>query len=191
MIHKSPLFFVLLLFSCVTKQENNLSADVNSIISTLINEFGKPMFLPPPPPEKKVSYYSDIELDSILGLNQRIGVYPYLYIERTKGNENIKLSQIDTLETKFNFQKKKTPIEISNLQTPKNFNITYIDTTLNKHEQYVNYDKQFFFSNLYLSEKKDVALVNISVKHSGLYECLLEKKNGNWYVKNYKMTYIY
>lgn len=183
--------FITLFCSCesdkVTREKNTYQ-----VLSMLIDEFGSPI-KPPPPPDGQKPYFTSKQIDSIMNQKQTIGVHQFL----KHREENLKIikniddkSYLELLKV-FNQYNKDLSLDITEIKSDKGHSIISLDSLKSKQEQYITYDKQFFFSRIAFDADFKKALTAISIKHSGYFLCLLEKENGKWKIKYSKMIYMY
>lgn len=182
--------FVLFL-SCNIEQKG-IERETYKILSVLIDEFGKPI-LPPPHPDKNIPYFTAKQIDSLKSKKQTVGVHPFFVKYKIKKEDLnfIKDTSYFKLLDKFTLSKDISILDVNSIKSRKDYEIVHIDSTLSRQEQNQDYNKQLFFSKVLFNENLDKALVTVSVKNSGQYLCLLERKEGDWMIKDANMLLVF
>ena len=182
--------FVLFL-SC-NLEHKAIEKESYKILSVLVNEFGIPR-LSPPHPDKNVPYFTARQIDTIKSKKQIIGIYPFFIIDKIKKEDLNFISDTSyfKLLDKFTLSKDISRLDVNSIKSKKEYKMVYIDSTLSKYEQYHEYNKQLFFSKALFNKDLDKAMITVSLKNSGKFLCLLEKKEQKWKIKKTHMLLIF
>ncbi|WP_281991565.1 hypothetical protein [Aquimarina aggregata] len=194
------LFRLYLLFIFFLSCKSNVEEkETYEIISLITQEYGLPLPPVPPPPPAKLPSLKEMGWDSIKKLKQDIAVYPILKNNNKALSDFSELKDIEfkTFFEKIKKNKKVLRLDLSKFNVKKQFQLSIIDTSLLKKDKYYvdkNFDKLLTFQNISFNNEfnKAIIIIGVSIGPLNGYSSLvfLEKKNGNWTIKNSKTISI-
>ena len=178
------IFFVLLIFSCKNRANEE---NVNDIISLMIDKRAFP--LPPPPAinDTITTVINKRVRDSLLQVKLKVALYPTLYDFSSDEIKAIIPKQYKGIIEMKGINSKKIKLD-KLLFTEKGHEIMLADTTqIKKSRDFENFDLLFWFSNFYYSKDKEKVFFGLGISRSKLDSngvlYILKKENSKWQIE--------